>query len=172
MQASDDELQFTRSHPFLTMEDSKDADGNHIALDPSPNERVFFALSVRKSKWCLIYRTLCWCEIYDYEWVTETAEFVSATLDTEAMSSCGGGHGFSTQVFDSGEVQLELPAHDRSPVAKLFSARKIRLPLCFIGGHPVSLYVDQASAGEIEQADRIDCRITIDRDRGGLSRFE
>lgn len=142
------------------MANSMDEEGNSISLTPSPNARTCFVVAMEKGRWCIVFRTLYWCEVTDHDWVRETARSLSESLHGEAIVSCGGGHGFSTCVYNGGTLESELPAYDRAVVAKLFTSRKIRLPLCFIGGTPTTLYAERESANEMLRVDQFECRIT------------
>ena len=151
---------YTEDVTIRVMANSKDEDGNPISFTPSPTERTCFAVSPRKGKWCIIFRTLYWCENADNDWVKEAAMSLSQSLGCEAIASCGGGHGFSTCIYNNGTLESELPAYDRTVIGKEFTSRKVKLPMCFIGGTPVSLYAENDSVPEIERADQFECRIT------------
>lgn len=145
---------YTTDVELRIMENSRDEQGNVISFTPAPTERSCFVVALHKSKWCVIFRTLYWCEEIDFQWVDEMAKALSTSLGCEAIASCGGGHGFSTRIFEASELQAELPAYETPAVAKEFTKRKIRLPMCFIGGKPDSLYVQRDAATEIERVDR------------------
>ncbi len=143
------------------MANSRDEDGNIISFTPSPTDRTCFAVSARRSKWCIVFRTLYWCESADKEWVNETAKSLSESLNCEAIASCATGHGFSTCIYKDGNLEAKLPGRDRSIVVKEFTSRKVRPPICFVGGSPASLYAQRDSMAEIERADKFECRITM-----------
>ncbi len=151
---------YTENVTVRVMADSKDEEGNYISFTPSSNERTCFLVATKKGKWCIVFRTLYWCEMADHDWVRDTAMSLSESLSCDAIASCGGGHGFSTCTYSGGALDSELPAHDRADVGKLFKSRKIKLPMCFIGGTPTALYADQESEDGIDRSDTFQCRIT------------
>jgi len=140
------------------LSNSKAEDGNYVALTPDPRSRTMLAVAVRKRRWCIVYRTLGYCDGGDWDWTRATAMRVAATLDCESIGCCCGDHGMATWLFDGGDLLEELPP-ERPPVHKAFQARKISLPICFVGTTPAGLYVDVGSLQEIEQADEIVCRV-------------
>jgi len=156
---ADQVTEYEANVPVRVMANSKDEDGNYIVFTPSPQDRTCFAVSVLKSKWCIIFRTLYWCDNVDNDWVIKSAMLLSQSLGCETIASCGGGHGFSTCIYRVGKLESELPAYDHRVISKEFTSRKVRIPLCFIGGVPSSLYAQEDSAADIERADRIRCRI-------------
>ena len=83
------------------------------SFKPVPTERTCFVVATKKGKWCIVFRTLYWCETADHDWVNQTARTLSESLDCEAIASCGGGHGLSTCIYDVGTLEAELPAYDR-----------------------------------------------------------
>ena len=141
-----------------TLCDSRDEDGNIVALTPNPRSRTMIAVAVRERRWCVVYRTLGYCDGGDRDWARATAMRVSATLDCESIGSCCGDHGMATWLFDGGDLVQELPP-ERPAVHKMFQTRKISLPVCFVGTTPAGLYADVGSLPEIEQADEIICRV-------------
>ena len=137
---------------------SMDDDGNYIEFVPDPRSRTMLAVGVRKRRWCVVYRTMGWCDGGDWDWTRATAMRVAAMLDCKSIGCCCGDHGMGTWLFDGGDLVKEFPP-ERPAVHKAFQARKISLPVCFLGTTPAGLYADVASLPEIEQADEIICRV-------------
>ncbi len=137
---------------------SQDDDGNYVQFVPDSRSRTMLAVAVRKRRWSVVYRTLGWCEGSDWDWTRATAMRVSATLDCESIGCCCGDHGMGTWLFDGGDLVEELPP-ERPAVHKAFQARKILLPICFVGTTPTGLYADVGSLPEIESADELICRV-------------
>jgi DNA-binding Lrp family transcriptional regulator len=140
------------------LSNSQDEDGNYVMLKPDPSSRTMLAVAIKKRRWSVVYRTLGYCEGSDWDWTRATAMRVAATLDCESIGSCCGDHGMATWLFDGGDLLNEFPP-ERPAVHKVFQARKILLPACFVGTTPAGLYADVGSLDEIEQADEIICRV-------------
>lgn len=140
-----------------TLSNAQDDDGNFVQLTPDPGSRTMLAVAVRNRRWCVVYRTLGWCDRGDWDWTRATAMRVAATLDCETIGCCCGDHGMGTWLIDGGDLLQELPP-ERPAVQKVFQAGKISLPVCFVGTTPAGLYADVGSLAEIEQADAIICR--------------
>jgi hypothetical protein len=132
-------------------------DGSYLTISAFPDKRTSYLVQSKCSAWCVILRTVDWCQEVDCDWVQDVAKRLAARLNTTAIS-ISGDYTCDLRIFEASKL-VKKKGGELDQIAKIIGEYGIDVPDCSIAEDPPRLFATKNVADGVELAHRLELKV-------------